>query len=141
MIYRCYLNHSLQSLLYQNRSQNFRELLLLVPRKGNTERLRDSRMLSPSKQRLCSRTPTMLNLPTLSLLISLLCHVSILSPLYARELVIGYYTKTCPDAESIVREVMWRAMIREPRSIASVMRLQFHDCFVNVIQHFFFLSV
>ncbi|KAF3331203.1 peroxidase 17-like protein [Carex littledalei] len=84
-------------------------------------------MLKPKQ----AETLTMLNLPNLSLLISLLCHVSILSPLYARELQIGYYTETCPDAESIVREVMWRAMIREPRSVASVMRLQFHDCFVN----------
>nr|GFC54236.1 peroxidase 17 [Tanacetum cinerariifolium] len=33
--------------------------------------------------------------------------------------------------ELIVRDVMQKAMIREPRSGASVMRLQFHDCFVN----------
>lgn len=44
----------------------------------------------------------------------------------------GYYDKTCPNAELIVRDVMRKAMIREPRSGASVMRLQFHDCFVNV---------
>ncbi|GJS18617.1 peroxidase 17 [Tanacetum coccineum] len=43
-----------------------------------------------------------------------------------------YYAKTCPNAELIVRDVMQKAMIREPRSGASVMRLQFHDCFVNV---------
>ncbi|GJW22468.1 peroxidase 17 [Tanacetum coccineum] len=42
-----------------------------------------------------------------------------------------YYAKTCPNAELIVRDVMQKAMIREPRSGASVMRLQFHDCFVN----------
>ncbi|KAK4774722.1 hypothetical protein SAY86_009657 [Trapa natans] len=42
-----------------------------------------------------------------------------------------FYSETCPDAELIVREVMWMAMIREPRSAASVMRFQFHDCFVN----------
>lgn len=30
-----------------------------------------------------------------------------------------------------MREVMKKAMSREPRSVASVMRLQFHDCFVN----------
>lgn len=44
----------------------------------------------------------------------------------------GFYSKTCPRAELIVRKVMKKAMIREPRSGASVMRLQFHDCFVNV---------
>ncbi|KDP29721.1 hypothetical protein JCGZ_18656 [Jatropha curcas] len=43
----------------------------------------------------------------------------------------GFYAETCPEAESIVRKVMRKAMIREPRSVASVMRFQFHDCFVN----------
>lgn len=43
-----------------------------------------------------------------------------------------FYSTTCPDAETIVWEVMRKAMIREPRSVASVMRFQFHDCFVNV---------
>lgn len=44
----------------------------------------------------------------------------------------GYYSQTCPDAELIVREVIRKEMLREARSAASVMRLQFHDCFVNV---------
>lgn len=43
----------------------------------------------------------------------------------------GYYSSTCPEAESVVREVMKKGMRRETRSVASVMRLQFHDCFVN----------
>ncbi|KAM0067554.1 putative peroxidase [Helianthus debilis subsp. tardiflorus] len=43
----------------------------------------------------------------------------------------GYYANSCPNAELIVRNVMKKAMIREPRSGASVMRFQFHDCFVN----------
>ncbi|GMH24183.1 hypothetical protein Nepgr_026026 [Nepenthes gracilis] len=42
-----------------------------------------------------------------------------------------FYSETCPEAESTVREVIKEAMIREPRNAASVMRLQFHDCFVN----------
>ncbi|XP_042487354.1 peroxidase 17-like [Macadamia integrifolia] len=49
----------------------------------------------------------------------------------ATELRQGYYTETCPGAESVVRQVMKKAMKRDPRSAASVMRLQFHDCFVN----------
>ncbi|CAD6224578.1 unnamed protein product [Miscanthus lutarioriparius] len=49
----------------------------------------------------------------------------------ARELKVGYYAETCPEAEDIVRETMARARAREARSVASVMRLQFHDCFVN----------
>jgi peroxidase len=44
----------------------------------------------------------------------------------------GFYSETCPEADFIVKDVMRRNMIREPRSAASVMRFQFHDCFVNV---------
>lgn len=44
----------------------------------------------------------------------------------------GFYSETCPKAENIVRGVMKKALLREPRSVASVMRFQFHDCFVNV---------
>lgn len=44
----------------------------------------------------------------------------------------GFYSQTCPEAESIVRDEMRKAMINEPRSGASVMRFQFHDCLVNV---------
>ncbi|KAF9678894.1 hypothetical protein SADUNF_Sadunf07G0083600 [Salix dunnii] len=43
----------------------------------------------------------------------------------------GFYDETCPEAEFIVKDAMRRNMIREPRSAASVMRFQFHDCFVN----------
>lgn len=43
-----------------------------------------------------------------------------------------FYSKTCPKVESIVREEMRKAMMKEARSVASVMRFQFHDCFVNV---------
>ncbi|WVZ02523.1 hypothetical protein V8G54_023329 [Vigna mungo] len=43
----------------------------------------------------------------------------------------GFYSETCPNAEVIVRDVMKRALAVEPRSVASVMRFQFHDCFVN----------
>ncbi|XP_073289117.1 peroxidase 17 [Primulina huaijiensis] len=43
----------------------------------------------------------------------------------------GFYMDTCPQAEFIVRDVIKNAMARETRSVASVMRLQFHDCLVN----------
>ncbi|KAM7262111.1 hypothetical protein ACFE04_021188 [Oxalis oulophora] len=46
-------------------------------------------------------------------------------------LSVGFYEKTCKDAETIVRDVMKKGLKEEPRSVASVMRLQFHDCFVN----------
>ncbi|KAK6923785.1 hem peroxidase [Dillenia turbinata] len=43
----------------------------------------------------------------------------------------GYYSQTCPNAETTVRQVMKNAMIREPRSGASIMRFQYHDSLVN----------
>ncbi|XP_072953637.1 peroxidase 17 [Typha angustifolia] len=62
---------------------------------------------------------------------SLLCVTNSRASIAATQLQKGYYSKSCPKAESIVRGVIGRAMAREPRSGASVMRLQFHDCFVN----------
>lgn len=50
----------------------------------------------------------------------------------ATDLRVGYYSESCPSAERLVRAAIRAAMAREPRSGASVMRLQFHDCFVNV---------
>lgn len=43
----------------------------------------------------------------------------------------GFYRDSCPMAEAVVRSVMERAMKREPRNAASVLRLQYHDCLVN----------
>ncbi|GJS89493.1 peroxidase 17 [Tanacetum coccineum] len=54
-----------------------------------------------------------------------------LFPVVAPQLRQGYYSDTCPNAEMIVRGEMQKAMIKDPRSGASVMRFQFHDCFVN----------
>ncbi|KAL6655404.1 hypothetical protein ACP70R_006230 [Stipagrostis hirtigluma subsp. patula] len=66
--------------------------------------------------------------PIAAVLLALLCRAGEAA---VRELRAGYYAETCPDAERVVRETMARARAREARSVASVMRLQFHDCFVN----------
>ncbi|TVU09915.1 hypothetical protein EJB05_43414 [Eragrostis curvula] len=66
-------------------------------------------------------------LPVAAVLLALLCAAEAA----VRELKVGYYAETCPHAEDIVRATMARAQAREARSVASVMRLQFHDCFVN----------
>ncbi|KAL6629394.1 hypothetical protein ACP70R_029159 [Stipagrostis hirtigluma subsp. patula] len=42
-----------------------------------------------------------------------------------------YYDKTCPSLQSVVRSAMARAVAADPRAGASVLRLFFHDCFVN----------
>ncbi|CAL9119494.1 unnamed protein product [Musa textilis] len=43
----------------------------------------------------------------------------------------AFYAATCPDLESIVRSVMAQVVGQDPRMGASVIRLFFHDCFVN----------
>ncbi|CAM0910367.1 unnamed protein product [Alopecurus aequalis] len=42
-----------------------------------------------------------------------------------------FYDRTCPKLQSIVRSAMAQAVATEPRMGASILRLFFHDCFVN----------
>ncbi|RZR99681.1 hypothetical protein BHM03_00029293, partial [Ensete ventricosum] len=44
----------------------------------------------------------------------------------------AFYATTCPNLQSIVRSVMAQVVAQEPRMGASMIRLFFHDCFVNV---------
>ncbi|XP_048319689.2 peroxidase 20 [Ziziphus jujuba] len=45
-------------------------------------------------------------------------------------LAFNYYKETCPLAEEIVRRNVEIAVVRDPRTAASLLRLHFHDCFV-----------
>lgn len=45
----------------------------------------------------------------------------------------GFYSHTCPQANDIVMSVLEKAISKEPRMAASLLRLHFHDCFVQVI--------
>ncbi|KAL7255017.1 hypothetical protein ACSBR1_009222 [Camellia fascicularis] len=67
-------------------------------------------------------------LPLLFLFFLLLTGPATAKPAVLRR---GFYTQTCPEAEFIVRNTIKEAMVREARNAASVMRLQFHDCFVK----------
>lgn len=44
----------------------------------------------------------------------------------------SFYNKTCPRVHSIVHEVIHEASLSDPRILASLTRLHFHDCFVLV---------
>ncbi|RZC60924.1 hypothetical protein C5167_022690 [Papaver somniferum] len=42
-----------------------------------------------------------------------------------------FYQKVCPQALPVIKKVVTDAVNREPRMGASLLRLHFHDCFVN----------
>ncbi|PKU78777.1 Peroxidase 4 [Dendrobium catenatum] len=67
----------------------------------------------------------MLVLPALILLSLLSCRVQ------AQLLTTGFYARTCPNLQSIVSSAMAKTVANEPRMGASILRLFFHDCFVN----------
>lgn len=43
-----------------------------------------------------------------------------------------FYSTTCPNVSSIVTGVVQQALQSDPRIGASLVRLHFHDCFVDV---------
>lgn len=45
---------------------------------------------------------------------------------------VGYYAQTCPNAEAIVGNAMARHMQVDSGTAPGVLRLHFHDCFVDV---------
>ncbi|XP_019444704.1 PREDICTED: peroxidase 10 isoform X2 [Lupinus angustifolius] len=54
-----------------------------------------------------------------------------LSPLVCSQLYYNFYDTTCPSMTRIVRYNVFSAMANETRIAASLLRLHFHDCFVN----------
>ncbi|CAL9763140.1 unnamed protein product [Musa acuminata subsp. burmannicoides] len=57
--------------------------------------------------------------------------LSLLASAAHAQLSPAFYAVTCPDLESVVRSVMAQVVGQDPRMGASVIRLFFHDCFVN----------
>lgn len=52
------------------------------------------------------------------------------------QLSTNFYSKSCPKVFSAVKSVVQSAISKENRMGASLLRLHFHDCFVNVRNFF-----
>ena len=52
------------------------------------------------------------------------------------QLTVDFYKSSCPNLLRIVRREVVKAIKSEMRTAASLLRLHFHDCFVNVNTHF-----
>ncbi|KAK8598278.1 hypothetical protein V6N13_094252 [Hibiscus sabdariffa] len=59
--------------------------------------------------------------------------ISILGSTTYAQLCPNFYSKSCPKVFSTVEQVVESAVSKEPRMGASLVRLFFHDCFVNAI--------
>ncbi|XP_074364739.1 peroxidase 44-like [Apium graveolens] len=47
------------------------------------------------------------------------------------DLQVGFYNSTCPNAESIVQQVVQNRLRTDPSITAALLRMHFHDCFVR----------
>ncbi|KAF3441461.1 hypothetical protein FNV43_RR15375 [Rhamnella rubrinervis] len=47
------------------------------------------------------------------------------------DLSVGFYNRTCPKAESIIRQVIQTRLKSNPFTTAGLLRMHFHDCFVR----------
>lgn len=63
--------------------------------------------------------------------LSVVLHMHIASGQLQPPLSIDFYAKTCPQLPSIVFQGMQEAVRAQPRNAASILRLFFHDCFVQ----------
>jgi len=66
-------------------------------------------------------------------LMQCLVAVSLLSCAAQAQLSTTFYASSCPNLQTIVRTAMTQAVSAEQRMGASLLRLFFHDCFVQVL--------
>ncbi|CAL5071543.1 unnamed protein product [Urochloa decumbens] len=72
----------------------------------------------------------MAKLSVLAMLV-LLSSVGATPPQSAGGLAVGFYDSTCSNAENIVRGVVEKAVRKNPGTGAGLIRMLFHDCFVQ----------
>jgi len=72
------------------------------------------------------------------LLIGLCLIISVFPDTTTAQLSRGFYSKTCPNVEQIVRNAVQKKIKKTFVAVPATLRLFFHDCFVNVC---FYLSV
>ena len=68
--------------------------------------------------------------------LALLLLAALASATNGAKLSARYYDKTCPNVQNVVREVMAHKVAGEPWLAPAVLRLFFHDCFVNVRDYY-----
>ena len=66
-------------------------------------------------------------------LMQCLVAISLLSCVTHAQLSTTFYASSCPNLQTIVRTAMTQAVSAEQRMGASLLRLFFHDCFVQVL--------
>lgn len=75
-----------------------------------------------------------------TLLIILVAATIVCSEADAKKLTPNFYSSSCPKLESIVNKGVAKAIKNETRIGASLLRLHFHDCFVNVHIIYYWLA-
>ncbi|KAK1388810.1 Peroxidase [Heracleum sosnowskyi] len=65
------------------------------------------------------------------ILCTILFTISLVSSLASAQLSANFYARSCPNVQTLVRTATNQAVSNQPRQGASILRLFFHDCFVN----------